>query len=321
MKASQMRKLKMNLFCGFGIAHLILLCTSGTNHVIGQPPSNDPYLVVLHDWKSTWDQIAAEKGKLPTLGLSYNQEFYLQLAIEKIFTATDKTFLATFQNLYSKRKISGVPVQRLDSLETRMIEINRQLKFWKNYGTDQHDHGILPEEIKYYNPEPGEKIGEIGGGSGQFALFMASQTNHTTIYFNERDPIALQNAKFGFQQISNTLASRDVALKPILGTSQSTGMEGLELDKIILRNTFHHFDYPEIMLASIRSSLSPTGRLFLLERFDEDCDTGCCPKLMDWNDLITMTTKAGFFLTTKKIILAAGQEKWNLLRFEKKAGD
>ncbi|HRI32986.1 MAG TPA: hypothetical protein PLD02_04485, partial [Saprospiraceae bacterium] len=51
------------------------------------------------------------------------------------------------------------------------------------------------------------------------------------------------------------------------GSSTSTGMEDSTFDKIIIRNTFHHFRKKDKMLQSIMKSMNDETELIILEPF------------------------------------------------------
>ena len=44
---------------------------------------------------------------------------------------------------------------------------------------------------------------------------------------------------------------------------------GTEVDLVFTSNTYHHFDYPDQMLAKIRNGLRPGGRLAIVDYYKE----------------------------------------------------
>lgn len=144
------------------------------------------------------------------------------------------------------------------------------------------DH-YLVEELLNYQLRPGSKVGEIGAGDGVFGLFLYFTKPDLKLFLNE-----VSEERVG--EIYNTLLLLDTAqyekIKPVLGTSHATLLEGEELDAVILRNAFHHFSEPEAMLESIKQSIHPEGVVYLLEQFKETDETKNHCNLLQERDLI-----------------------------------
>ena len=51
----------------------------------------------------------------------------------------------------------------------------------------------------------------------------------------------------------------------VLGTETDPGLASGSADLVLVLDAYHHFDYPERMLASIKRSLRPGGRLAIVE--------------------------------------------------------
>ena len=101
-------------------------------------------------------------------------------------------------------------------------------------------------------------------------------------------------------------------IQVIKGKKKSTKLEGQQLDKIIIRNTFHHFAKPEAMLESIQRSLKPSGQVFLLESWAKDePQLTDCDELWDRSSLLELFQSAGFRLVQEQS-LAYG----HLLQFQ-----
>ncbi|MBK8195693.1 MAG: class I SAM-dependent methyltransferase [Lewinellaceae bacterium] len=115
------------------------------------------------------------------------------------------------------------------------------------------------------------------------------------IYVNELD-------KGFLTHLGEKLAGNNALLNPqnlILtkGGKESTALEGRRLNKIILRNTFHHFKRKPEMLEAITRTLNPQGRLYVLETVrDINPDRRLCKLSMSQREIIDLIELNGFRL-------------------------
>jgi ubiquinone/menaquinone biosynthesis C-methylase UbiE len=58
---------------------------------------------------------------------------------------------------------------------------------------------------------------------------------------------------------------QDHIIKPVRNTPDSTDLPAHSIDVAFLCNTYHHFDHPEKMLASIHRALRRDGRLVVID--------------------------------------------------------
>ncbi|MEM7678106.1 MAG: methyltransferase domain-containing protein [Myxococcota bacterium] len=54
-------------------------------------------------------------------------------------------------------------------------------------------------------------------------------------------------------------------VRTVLGTATSARLPPVSVDVIFVSDTYHHFEYPQSMLASMRSALRPHGRLVIID--------------------------------------------------------
>ncbi|MCB9340803.1 MAG: methyltransferase domain-containing protein [Lewinellaceae bacterium] len=156
-------------------------------------------------------------------------------------------------------------------------------------------------EMNEYNLSSGDKIGEIGAGGGAFSLMAHSLFPGNKTYINDINKDLLQSLK---KSIDYDESIKNIDnLELILGEVYSTNMEGYDLDKIILRNSFHHFFAKGTMLRSIKKSLIQNGELYILESIPElDKDGNICSYAMKKNKIIRKVESKGFQLVGQKQI-------------------
>ena len=108
---------------------------------------------------------------------------------------------------------------------------------------------------------PGDAVADIGAGTGLFTQLFAERVGPKgTVYAVDIGPaflkyIAEQAKKLGHEHV----------VKTVLNTQDSTELPTSSIDVAFLCDTYHHFDHPEKMLASIHRALRPGGRLVVID--------------------------------------------------------
>ena len=113
--------------------------------------------------------------------------------------------------------------------------------------------------------DPGDVVADIGCGSGYYARRMARRVApEGRIYC-----VDIQQEMLDIMQ---QLADRDgvTGIVPVLGDVDDPKLPDGEVDWIILADVYHEMSEYEAMLAGMRASLAPAGRVALLEYRIED---------------------------------------------------
>lgn len=107
---------------------------------------------------------------------------------------------------------------------------------------------------------PGMRVADVGAGSGLFTLLFAERVGpRGQVWAVDIVPGFLEHLR----QRAQTLGLRQV--RTVLGTDHSTGLPPRSVDVVFVCDTYHHFEYPRAMLASIHRALRPGGELVLVE--------------------------------------------------------
>ena len=111
----------------------------------------------------------------------------------------------------------------------------------------------------------GDTVADIGAGVGYFTWRMAERVGPTgKVYANDIQPRMLE-------QLRKNVAAKGLDnVVPTLGTEDDPKLPAGSLDLALLVDVYHEFSQPQKMLAKIRESLRPSGRLVLLEYRKED---------------------------------------------------
>jgi predicted methyltransferase len=106
----------------------------------------------------------------------------------------------------------------------------------------------------------GMAVADIGAGTGLFTrLFAAEVGPQGRVY-------AVDIARKFVEHVEKT--SKEAGLKNVTGivcTPNSTELPPNSVDLVFLCDTYHHFEYPQKTMASIRRALRPGGHLILVD--------------------------------------------------------
>lgn len=107
-------------------------------------------------------------------------------------------------------------------------------------------------------------IADIGAGSGYHTFKMASLAKNGLVY-----AVDIQSEMLNAIELKKK--SKGVLnVETILGSEKDINLPGQSLDKILLVDVYHEFNYPIEMITSIKNALKSNGLLFLIEYRGED---------------------------------------------------
>lgn len=108
--------------------------------------------------------------------------------------------------------------------------------------------------------EPGQAVADIGAGSGFFVKMFADAVGPTGKVY------AVDIAEALIQDLQKWAAATDTPhLTPVLSTPDDVRLAPASVDVIFTSDTYHHFENPPAVLATIARGLRPGGRLFVLD--------------------------------------------------------
>lgn len=113
--------------------------------------------------------------------------------------------------------------------------------------------------------EPGITICDMGCGNGFYTIPMAEQTGKTGRVY------AVDIQKEMLDMLQHSAEEAELSnIKTLLGTAIDPKLPNASIDLMIVVDVYHEMSHPEQMLAAIRKSLKPDGRLVLVEFREED---------------------------------------------------
>ena len=112
--------------------------------------------------------------------------------------------------------------------------------------------------------DPEDIIADIGAGSGYHVFKMAKLAESGLIY-----AVDIQDEML--EEISNRKERDQIKnVRMIKGGEKNINIAENSLDKVLMVDVYHEFNYPAEMLVSIKKALKADGKLFLIEYRGED---------------------------------------------------
>lgn len=227
--------------------------------------------------------------------------FQFQYA-KNIYDLSDHYILKKIRKEYKKESWT----EKILANHIAAITANPEICDFINMGVISMDYpfqisaGTAFKELEFYDIQPNEAIADVGAGKGTFTLllYMAAQSNK--IYYTEIDNELIlyfyESIKKGY------VSNNDSEIIMVKGEKKNTKLSE-KVDKIIVRNTFHHFKDKKAMLKSIKESLKPNGRLYLKEsiadKYEHKKDRPC-KHIMEEEKIKSYLEKAGFRLVKEQ---------------------
>ena len=107
-------------------------------------------------------------------------------------------------------------------------------------------------------------IADIGAGPGYHVFKMAPLASQGTVYAVDIQDEMLQV----LQEKKEDRSIKNVTL--IKGSEKSVNLPENTVDKVLMVDVYHEFNYPKEMISSIKKALRPRGKVFLIEYRGED---------------------------------------------------
>lgn len=136
----------------------------------------------------------------------------------------------------------------------------------KTLENPNRDKNQKPEEIiAAMNIQPGMTVADIGTGVGYMLPFLSKAVGATGKVFGEdiaSDFLDRARAKVASDKLLNVTL--------VLGNETDPKLPANAINMALVLDVYHHFDYPDKMLANISSSLKPGGHLIIVDFYKKD---------------------------------------------------
>ncbi len=119
--------------------------------------------------------------------------------------------------------------------------------------------------VKALHVQPGQTVCDMGCGNGFYTLKLAKLVGEKGRVY----AVDIQREMLGLLEESAKDENFD-NVETVLGTVVDPKLPEASMDLVLLVDVYHEFSHPEQMLAAIRKSLKPNGRVALVEFRGED---------------------------------------------------
>lgn len=118
--------------------------------------------------------------------------------------------------------------------------------------------------LKNMNIKDTDVIADIGAGSGYHVFKMAQKAKNGMIYAVDiqDEMLAAMKERKEKEKINNIILTK--------GSEQSVNLPENTMDKVLMVDVYHEFNFPREMILSIKKSLKPDGKIYLIEYRGED---------------------------------------------------
>jgi len=160
------------------------------------------------------------------------------------------------------------------------------------------------EEIKLYGIKNGMKVMDVGGSDAKLILPLALVCDSIDYCVEDINSVNFYwEAPFMALAKKNINASADFSLSSIIGTDSTIPAAGKQFDRIIVRETVHHFKYPLQMIREFKRLLASDGTIVVSEPTNQKKFKHC--KLLEPKNLIDIFASEGLKLVSETKTKAA----------------
>lgn len=209
-----------------------------------------------------------------------------------------------------------VPVTFLEALDKKYKTYLTTINFsnaWAtglwNYGTSTKidypsksiSDSVFKNELTLYKFENNDTIAEIGAGNGFFEQALSRYCNDLVVYVNEIDSASIKQLDPKLRLL-DLYDKKNISFITSMGDETTTNLPSGKFDKLIVKNSFHHFTYPNEMLQDFKRILKPGGQLFLSEIMIDEVEHPECKLFLTRKMFLHYLTSNGYILVNETML-------------------
>lgn len=131
-------------------------------------------------------------------------------------------------------------------------------------------YNSVKEELEVYDLKPGQTIADIGFGTAWLEGMLLVKFDSLNILAQDISKYSMKTSEYVFKKYLELRTSPNTnKISLVKGDKFSTNLPKDSCDKIIIRETFHHFSDIDTMMKDISSVLKENGKLYITEPYTE----------------------------------------------------
>jgi len=140
----------------------------------------------------------------------------------------------------------------------RHPDFNTWVERFEHEGREVYDKRM--QIVKALDLKPGMSIADVGAGTGLFTkLFSPAVGKQGKVFAEDISGEFIRN----IQKIAKKEGLSNVI--GIVGSDRDAKLPANSLDRVFVCDTYHHFEYPQHMLASIRKAMKANAQLIIVD--------------------------------------------------------
>lgn len=290
----------------FAFSFLLLLLVQGAAVCQGYFPSPSEIVGGLSQYRqevlSTDTEGMARVGlmleKMKAQGFSEEEIDRVTFNIHYLFKVHEREIDSISGNIIDTKRVIPAKDVRIISENAELIELINAGVLEIGFPFRLKIDTSLLHEYRFIGIKHGDRVAEIGAGSGVMSKMIAAIYRDLELYINE---LSEEFVKYLFESYQ-TFESRDPSnhVEIVQGSKKSTELEREDLNVIYMKSTYHHFRKKKKMLKSISKSLSDDGYMVIIEpnlsTYSEDELKHACNKIVPTEEIIEEAESSGFKL-------------------------
>jgi len=271
--------------------------------------SQQEWIVKISEYRS---QII-EKNPQAILDLKTLQDKWLKLGVDSDDVFHFTSYVLTYSNAYQydfekiKKKLpKKLPKSKIsesfDETDFNALIAGGEIIHLIQIGILESDYPFklnqkaeIFKELEFYEINSQDRLADIGAGNGQFSFLLHHIYPDATLFITESSYLFHKYIEVQVEKSSHFFDTKNIEI--VFGKKKNCRIEDKKVDKIVIRNSLHHFSRKDEMLQSIKLSLTDNGILFIKEATREmDKDKDICEKAMHKANIEDVLKKNGFVL-------------------------
>lgn len=206
--------------------------------------------------------------------------------------------------------LDGMPAGINDTFLSEDLVVDEYVERFE--GESRAVYAQREDIVEALHLSPGDSIADIGAGTGFFSLlFVDAVGDGGAVHAVEISPNFLTHLRTLSQDRTSG------ALKVVEGNTRSVALDGDSIDAAFICDVYHHFEYPEDSLASLRKAIRPGGSLYLIDfhRIPGESPEWLLKHVRAGRDVFQAEIEAAGFELSEEIVLEGLEDNY-FLRFE-----